>query len=222
MRVEKNMSLLRLCYYNLKSLKLLYFVPIFAIFLLVPFLSIGHLLFYGMDDSAFEQIFIEMQRYIPFMATWWVVFGLREYAEGDGRELLRVYKNSLLGDFFLIFFWYILHAALLIFLYALFFESFWMDFLLFFIQSFVFAGSTFFLMLLCRTIAVPFLINVFYEIFCIYSNVETLKLINMLSVGRIERFEMLLLPYLPLIAFALILIFAGNWIYKKRFSLKSS
>lgn len=220
MRFEKAMSLFRLCYYNLKSLKLLYFVPIAVLFLLLPFFSVGHYLSNGLSRLSFELTFMELQRYIPFMATWWVIFGLREYAEGDGRELLRVYKNSLLGDFFLIFFWYILHAALLIFLYALFFESFWMDFLLFFIQAFVFAGMTFFLMLLCRTIAVPFLINVFYEIFCIYSNAEALRFINMVCSGRIERFEMLLLPYLPLLVFALILIFAGNWVYKKRFSLK--
>ena len=32
MRAEKAMSLLRLCYYNLKSLKLLYFVPIAVLF----------------------------------------------------------------------------------------------------------------------------------------------------------------------------------------------
>ena len=220
MRFEKAMSLFRLCYYNLKSLKLLYFVPVAVLFLLLPFFSVGHYLSNGLSRLSFELTFMELQRYIPFMATWWVIFGLREYAEGDGRELLRVYKNSLLGDFFLIFFWYILHAALLIFLYALFFESFWMDFLLFFIQSFVFAGMTFFLMLLCRTIAVPFLINVFYEIFCIYSNAEALRFINMVCSGRIERFEMLLLPYLPLLVFAFILIFAGNWVYKKRFSLK--
>lgn len=220
MRFEKAMSLFRLCYYNLKSLKLLYFVPIAVLFLLLPFFSVGHYLSNGLSRLSFELTFMELQRYIPFMATWWVIFGLREYAEGDGRELLRVYKNSLLGDFFLIFFWYILHAALLIFLYALFFESFWMDFLLFFIQAFVFAGMTFFLMLLCRTIAVPFLINVFYEIFCIYSNAEALRFINMVCSGRIERFEMLLLPYLPLLVFAFILIFAGNWVYKKRFSLK--
>ncbi len=220
MRFEKAMSLFRLCYYNLKSLKLLYFVPIAVLFLLLPFFSVGHYLSNGLSRLSFELTFMELQRYIPFMATWWVIFGLREYAEGDGRELLRVYKNSLLGDFFLIFFWYILHAALLIFLYALFFESFWMDFLLFFIQAFVFAGMTFFLMLLCRTIAVPFLINVFYEIFCIYSNAEALRFINMVCSGRIERFKMLLLPYLPLLVFAFILIFAGNWVYKKRFSLK--
>ena len=220
MRAEKAMSLLRLCYYNLKSLKLLYFVPIAVLFLLLPFFSVGHYLSSGLSRKAFELTFMEMQRYIPFMATWWVVFGLREYAEGDGRELLRVYKNSLLGDFFLIFFWYILHAVVLISVYAIFFENFWMDFLLFFIQSFVFAGSTFFLMLLCRTIAIPFLINVFYEIFCIYSNVEALRFINMVCNGRIGRFETLLLPYLPLLVFSFILIFSGNWIYKKRFSLK--
>ena len=38
------MSLLRLCYYNLKSLKLLYFVPIAVLFMLLPFLSVGHYL----------------------------------------------------------------------------------------------------------------------------------------------------------------------------------
>lgn len=220
MRAEKYMSLLRLCYYNLKSLKLLYFVPLAVLFLLLPFLSFGYFLSYGWDEMTFYSTFMEMQQYIPFMATWWVIFGLREYAEGDGRELLRVYKNGLLWDFFLIFFWYILHVAVLILLYGIFFENYWMDFLLFFIQSLVFAGSTFFLMLLCRTIAIPFLINVFYEIFCIYSNVEALKFINMLSVGRIARFEMLLLPYLPLLVFALLLIFLGNWIYLNRFSLK--
>lgn len=217
MRSEKYMNLLRLLYFHLKSLKLLYFVPVAGLFLLLPFLSVGHVLSFGIGENAFYQTFAEMQRYIPFLATWWVIFGLREYAEGNGKELLHVYKRSLLPDFFLIFFWYMIHVVLLVALYGIFFDGYWLDLCLFSIQALMFAGTTFFLMVVCKTIAIPFLINVFYEIFCMYSNLDFLRYINMLSVPRVEHFTDLSVPYLPLLLFALLLVFAGNKIYSQNF-----
>ena len=216
MRIEKNLNLLWLTYYHLKSLRFLYWVPLAVLFLLLPVLSIEHVHSTGMSETTFLKTFMELQRYVPFMATWWILFGLREYAEGNGKELLYVYKPSLLPDFFFIFIWYALHAAVLFALYGIFLENYWMDYLLMMIQSLVFASATFFLMLLCRTIAVPFLINVLYEIFCIYSNMNTLTYINMLSVNRIEQIEDLRLPYLPLFVFAIFLIGGANFFYRKR------
>lgn len=220
MCAQKNINLLRQAYFHLKSLKLLYFVPIVGLFLLLPFLSVGHFLSFGRGENAFYQTFAEMQRYIPFLASWWVIFGLREYVEGDGKELLHVYKRSLLPDFLLLFIWYMIHVCLLLILYGIFFENYWLDFCLFFIQSLVFAGMTFLLMIVCKTIAVPFLVNIFYEIFCMYSNMDFLHTINMLSVPRIESITDLVLPYLPLLVFAVLLIFAGNVIYTRNVFFK--
>lgn len=219
MRAQKYINLLKQAYFHLKSLKLLYFVPIAGLFLLLPFLSIGHILSFGKGENAFYQTFLEMQRYIPFLASWWVIFGLREYAEGEGKELLSVYKHSLLPDFFLLFIWYMVHVALLFTLYGIFYENYWLDFLLFFIQALVFAGMTFFLMIVCKTIAVPFLVNIFYEIFCMYSNMEFLRYINMISVPRIAHITDLALPYLPLLFFALLFIFTGDRFYTRNFFL---
>lgn len=100
MRIEKNLNLLWLTYYHLKSLRFLYWVPLAVLFLLLPVLSIEHVHSTGMSETTFLKTFMELQRYVPFMATWWILFGLREYAEGNGKELLYVYKPSLLPDFF--------------------------------------------------------------------------------------------------------------------------
>ena len=216
MRIEKNLNLLRLTYYHLKSLRFLYWVPLAVLFLLLPVLSIEHVRSTGMSETTFLKSFMELQRYVPFMATWWILFGLREYPEGNGKELLYVYKPGLLPDFFMIFIWYALHVTALIALYGIFLDNYWMDYLLMMVQSLVFASATLFLMLLCRTIAIPFLINVLYEIFCIYSNMSTLTYINMLSVNRIEQIEDLLLPYFPLLIFALFLAVGANFLYRKR------
>jgi len=216
MCVKKNLRLLRQTYLNLKNLKILYFIPLLFLFIILPFISIGYVISSGREEVTYYKIFAEFQRYIPFMATWWVVFGLKEYAEGDGKEILRVYKKGLIIDFFIIFFWYISHVISLFILYNIFLENYWLDFILISIQSLAFASSTFLFMFAFKTISIPFLINIFYEIFCMYANMNFLKFINILSEPRMDTINDLLIPYCPLLFLSLVFIFYGNAYYKRK------
>lgn len=212
---KKQLNVFRLTFLNLKSMKFIYFVPLVFLFIVIPFFVKNYTAVHGYGYHTKFLVFSEMERYIPFMASWWIIFGLREYVEGEGRELLRVYKNSLISDFFVIFTWYIIHVFILITLLQIFFANYWIDFIIMTIQGLVFASATFLLMAKFNTIAIPFIVNIFYEIFLIYSNPEGLGFINMLKEDSAVSFNEILLPYLPLFAVSLILIYLGNYFYKK-------
>lgn len=216
MRIKKFINQLYLAYFHFKSLKLLYFVPLIFLFIILPFSTAGDINRYGIGEHTFFVTQINFQVYIPFMSIWWVVFGLREYVEGKGKELLFVYKKSMVFDFFIIFIWYFIHVVFLFIMYAIFFHPFFDCLIIIFVQSLVFSSVTLFFMSALKTIAVPFLISIFYEIFCMFSKTDALWFINMLYINNEIEVDSLVLPYLPLVAAALILIFISDKVRQKR------
>lgn len=216
MRAEKHLNRLRITYLNLKSLRFSYFVPIIALFLYIPAMTYLYFVTYACPKDTLQFFTaLEMQHMIPYFSIWWILFGLREYTEGAGRELLKTYKKSLLPDFFLIFFWYMLHALLVTACISMVIGSLFMDYLLVLLQAFVFSSCAFLLMIVCRTISIPLLICTIYEIFFIFANYEPLQGVNLLTMDRITELQNLVFPYLPLFAASLLLILAGNRIFKK-------
>jgi len=215
MLCQKNLNKLQISYLNLKKMRFSYFVPIIILFAFLPFMSIGYVIADGMVESTYIQTFIDFQRFIPFFCTWWIMFSLNEYVEGKGRELLYIYKKSLLSDYLLLFFWYMLHVVVLLMGYHIFMNSFWMDLILLLIQSCFLSALSFFLMICFRTISVSFLIVLFYEIFCIFSNYGILKWINIFSIRRIENISQLFPHYILILIFSVIMIIMGNILYKR-------
>ena len=140
-RVLNELSIFRL---TLRKMGLLYFVPHIFLYVLIPLLGIGYLLYHGDGANARGLIFYDFQKFIPFLSVWWILFGLDDYVEGDSSEILHVHKRSLLAEFWLMFSWYILHVAVLFLAFGIFLENYWRDYPLIVTQALAFASVAFF------------------------------------------------------------------------------
>ena len=100
-RILRELALFRL---TLRKLRPLYFVPHLFLYGLIPLLGAGYLAYHGDGENARGLIFYDFQKFLPFFSCWWVLFGLASYVEGSASELLQVYRPSLLGLFWLLWF----------------------------------------------------------------------------------------------------------------------
>ena len=180
---------------TLRKMGLLYFVPHIFLYVLIPLLGIGYLLYHEDGANARGLIFYDFQKFIPFLSVWWILFGLDDYVEGDSSEILRVHKRSLLAEFWLMFSWYILHVAVLFLAFGIFLENYWRDYPLIVTQVLAFASVAFCLLCATRTLMVPFLITLLYEIFGMLSNFGVLGWINLFLLQRVESLSDILIPY---------------------------
>ena len=135
---------------------------------------------------------------------------------GAASELLQVYRPSLLGQFWLLWLWYLLHMAALFLGFSLFLENYWPDFPLVAIQSLAFAGAGFFLLCAARNLLAPFLTALFYEIFAMLAGTPFLRFCNLFSLSRVEHLSQLVLPYGPVAVAAVLLVFLGSRDYRRR------
>lgn len=212
-RILKEISIFRL---NLRKMGVLYFVPHFFLYVLIPLLGIGYILYHGNGENARGLVFFDIQKFIPFLSVWWILFGLDDYVEGSSSEILRVYKRSLLSEFWLMFGWYILHVTLLFLILGIFLESYWMDLPLIIIQCSAFASIAFFLLCVSRTLLISFLSVLLYEIFSMLSNFGMFTWINMFSLTRVSALSDLLHPYVLIFAVSIVLPFLGNMINMRK------
>lgn len=211
--VLNELSIFRL---TLRKMGLLYFVPHIFLYVLIPLLGIGYLLYHGDGANARGLIFYDFQKFIPFLSVWWILFGLDDYVEGDSSEILRVHKRSLLAEFWLMFSWYILHAAVLFLAFGIFLENYWGDFPLIVTQALAFSSFAFCLLCATRTLMVPFLLTLLYEIFGMLSNFGVLGWVNLFSLQRMRNFSDFLIPYSIVLAFSCVVPFLGDYCYRKR------
>ena len=212
-RILKEVSIFSL---TLRKMGALYFVPHFFLYVLIPLFGIGYILYHGDGENARGLIFFDMQKFIPFFSVWWILFGLDDNVEGNSSEILRVYKRSLLSEFWLMFGWYILHVTLLFFVLGVILESYWLDLPLIIIQCSAFASIAFFLLCVSRTLLLSFLSVLLYEIFSMLSNFGMFTWINMFSLTRVSTLLDLLHPYVLIFAVSIILPFLGNMINMRK------
>ena len=211
-RFLRELALFRL---TLRKLGPLYFVPHLFLYGLIPLLGAGYLAYHGDGENARGLIFYDFQKFLPFFGCWWVLFGLASYVEGSASELLQVYRPSLLGLFWLLWFWYLLHMAVLFGGFSLALENYWLDFPLLAIQSLAFAGVGFFLLCTARNLLAPFLTALFYEIFAMLSGADFLRFCNLFSLSRVEHLSQLVLPYGPVVGGSILLVVLGSWAYRR-------
>ena len=216
MRHQRVLNELRIFRLTLRKMGLLYFVPHVFLYVLIPLLGIGYLLYHEDGANARGLIFYDFQKFIPFLSVWWILFGLDDYVEGDSSEILHVHKRSLLAEFWLMFSWYILHVDVLFLAFGIFLENYWRDYSLIVTQALAFASVAFCLLCATQTLMVPFLLTLLYEIFGMLSNFGVLEWVNLFSLQRMENFLDFLIPYSIVFAFSCAVPFLGNYFYKKR------
>ena len=106
MLVKKYLNKLSVVYYNLKSIGKSFFVPFVFVYIVIIMLSVCDKL-QGFDTyTCYENTYLKIQFFCPFFAIWWAVFGFREHIEGKCREILLVYKKSILSELLTVYFLY--------------------------------------------------------------------------------------------------------------------
>ena len=114
MCLKRYINRLSLIQLTLKGMGILYIVPVVFLFLVLPFLTYLDFAKGYSPEQCYFSTYIMLQIFCPFFAVWWSLFGFREYVEGRIRELLLVYKKSLIVELFLVFVFYFLHICVLL------------------------------------------------------------------------------------------------------------
>ncbi len=216
MLVKKYLNKLSVVYYNLKSIGKSFFVPFVFVYIVIIMLSVCDKL-QGFDTyTCYENTYLKIQFFCPFFAIWWAVFGFREHIEGKCREILLVYKKSILSELLTVYFLYFINIPVLLLLCYILLQFNYFGFLfIFFVQSFAFFSFAVSLSVLIKNIALPFIICILYEIFCMTANTELTAFINMLSVNIPQDTEGILYPYIFIFAGSVILFVLSNLRFKR-------
>ena len=79
-------EILERCYLQGKNMKVSFFVPFFAFYILIPLYAyVQNIL---NDFTYFDSVTFSSLDIVPVACVWWIYLILKEYIEGDGNELL--------------------------------------------------------------------------------------------------------------------------------------
>ena len=198
MCLKRYINRLSLIQLTLKGMGILYIVPVVFLFLVLPFLTYLDFAKGYSPEQCYFSTYIMLQIFCPFFAVWWTLFGFREYVEGRIRELLLVYKKSLIVELFLVFVFYFLHICVLLGLYCIILNSNYFNYIFIFF-----------------VLAIPFIISVCYEIFCMTANIDFLKFINMLSSDIPSSTMDIICPYIFILISSIFVFVLSNSCFKR-------
>ena len=100
----------------------IFFVPYIFIFLILPAATYMENLSGNDFDNLYYYSFVLIQILCPFFSIWWSLLGFREFIDGKGKEILLVYKKSILPELFLTYLLYFLHMIAVFAIYVLIFN----------------------------------------------------------------------------------------------------
>ncbi len=212
---KKHLGIFRLTYLNFKKLSLIYFVPVIILFLYIPLMAFANISMYGFNHTAFYQIFMLLQTSIPFTSCLWVLFVLADYTESNIRELYYTYKKSVLIDFVIIFLWYVMHVVYLFIGMSVFTWNYMPELPVILMQCTVFASAAYFLLFLTKTMFIPFILILLYQIFIFAFPTETTLQFNMINpMFPTQDMFTAVSNYMPLLLISLALIILGDLLFR--------
>lgn len=194
-----------------------FFVPYLFIFLVLPFATYMENLSGNDFDNLYYYSFVLIQILCPFFSIWWSLLGFREFIDGRGKEILLVYKKSILAELFLTYLFYFLHMIVVFAVYALVFNFNYFPYLIIYTaESFVFFAVPISLAFWLKNMSIPFIAAIIYEIFCIGSNTAALGFINILAADLPKSIGGMYIFYIGIIlASALFLTVSHNKRYRR-------
>ena len=92
-----NVNMLERFWLQVKGMRTLFFVPLAGYYCLVPLgvWAMSNKPEFVLVDAISEMCYLV----VPFLSTWWRYLVMREYIEGDGREVLLLGKGMASGAF---------------------------------------------------------------------------------------------------------------------------
>lgn len=217
MRTEKNINKFRFLYLTLKGMGVIFFVPYIFIFLILPVATYMENLSGNNFDNLYYYSFVLIQILCPFFSIWWSLLGFREFIDGNGKEILLVYKKSILPELLLTYLLYFLHMIVVFAIYVFAFNFNYFPYLIIYTaEAFAFFAVPLSLAFWLKNMSIPFIIAIIYEIFCIGSNTSGLGFINILAADLPKSIIEMYIFYISIIIIsALLLILSHNKRYKK-------
>lgn len=206
-------SLIRL---TLKGMGKLYFVPYIFLFIILPLSTQLDFVRGYTIEVCYSSTYIHLQVFLPFFAMWWTLFGFREFVEGESRELLLVYKKSIAVELLLVFIFYLFHICALFGLYCIIYNFNYFNYIFVFaVQAFAFFSICCSISIFLKNIAIPFVIALCYEIFCMSANANFVKFINMLSEDIPKDISGIIYPYVFILIGSVIIFTLANFKFKR-------
>lgn len=204
-------------YLHLKNLKILFFIPLFIINVLIPFLNYIEYTQHGIGNELYMSILEYSQWLMPFVSVWWSLFALRDYIENDGNELLYVHKASQqFIDIFLLFFLCILNITVIFSVYTLLIPSMKYEYVRILSICIFYFGIMFFLSILTKSTTIALLVVILYTIanICYRAGNENIVLLYF-STARISN-KLFYSNYLPLLLNGILFTAIGALINTKK------
>ena len=216
MRFEKHIALsFNRLIYHLKSIGLLFFIPLVIIDILIPILNIMEYSKYGIGEELYIHILQYSQWFFPFFSVWWVLFVLREYIESDGNELLYVHADRCkLKDILCLFILYIFNITILFSIYTVLFPNMIYEFFKILSVCIFYLGITYFFTYLSKSITITLLILILLTLANITFGNNKMVFPFYYTLDSIT-ISLFINSYLPLILIGFLLLFAGTILNKR-------
>lgn len=205
---------LRLLFLSFKNIKVYYFIPLFVIYVFVPFINYLNIRTLGVEVS-FTLVMDTAQMLIPITSTWWIFCVLKEYIEGDGNELLYAYENvrkTKVLDILIIFLWYCLHIALLFIVYSFLYDNIFIEYIRIIIQSFVLTAAFYFLIYAFKSTSISYMFILAYYMMTLFFSKDTLlESVNMFSTKEVMSLYLFANKYFYVLLAGIIFLILGMW-----------
>lgn len=205
---------IRLLRLSFKSIKYYYFIPIVILFILIPISNYFNIQSLGVE-ICYDLVMNTAQNLIPITSTWWVFLILKEYIEGEGNELLYVYKSmgkTKIIDILLIVVWFYLHVGILFLAYSFFYQNMLIEYLRILIQSFVLVGALYFLVYTIKSTSLSYMFILIYYIMSMFFSKDTIfELINIYSTNEVMTINLLFTNYSYILLIGIAFFILGMW-----------
>lgn len=206
---------------HLKSIGVLAFIPLIVINVILPLLT--YLVYRQYGKSSRLEISIQeySQWLLPLACVWWPMFVMKEYIEGDGKELLYINKpcNKLL-DLFLLFAVSTLNVSLIFLGYTFLIPYMKYEYLRIVVICFLYFSMVYAIGFTTNSSALTVLSVVLYTLTNIYyGRGQNKNIFIYLSTQRLTV-KSFISNYVPLLVIGIVLIIFGIILNKKRRAFK--
>ena len=162
---------------DLKNIRLHFWVPVIAALILVPLTVWGFYQISGNTEDITEASSL-IQMYLPFLSIWWIVFVFRQYADGNGRELLHMHCKSQLIECLFFQALFLLITAVPYVLLSFFYEDMAYEYLRIAVQSFALSSLTYCILFVSRSATASILVSLIYVVVSWFVKVDFSKIIE--------------------------------------------
>lgn len=199
-------------YLSFKNLKGYYLIPVIIVLVFLPILTIGITYMVGDVEGSRILVFREIEKFVPLLSLWWIVFIFKEYVEGDGNELLYCVGGSgkvKLTQVLLAFFWYVTHIGALFLGYSIFWDNIFLEFLKIVIQCFFFTSSFYMLIYTLKSTTISFMLLLVYKLFALFTNSGISNYISVFEKGEHINLSIIATKYLIVLIVAFFFLIIG-------------